>query len=172
MFTRLLLLLIFLLFSWIPVGAQVVPAEKEDVIKVDTQLVEIPVVITDKTGRPLLNLKQNNFVIYEDGKPQEILDFSTTSAPFEVALLLDTSGSTRQDLQLIQRAVESFVASLRPGDRVALISYKQAAPNQATSEILTNLTSNRAALAEVLLHDLACQSLASQAARVRRCRAA
>jgi len=152
MFTRLLLLLIFLLFSLIPVGAQVVPAEKEDVIKVDTQLVEIPVVITDKTGRPLLNLKQNNFVIYEDGKPQEILDFSTTSAPFEVALLLDTSGSTRQDLQLIQRAVESFVASLRPGDRVALISYKQAAPNQATSEILTNLTSNRAALAEVLLH--------------------
>src|SRR6478672_4098362 len=134
---RLIYLLIILCCCPIAGSSQGVPADKDDVIRVDTQIVEVPVVITDKTGKPVLNLKQNNFVVYEDGKPQEILDFSTTSAPFEVALLLDTSGSTRQDLQLIQRAVDSFVTSLRPGDRVALISYRQAAPNQATSEILT-----------------------------------
>ena len=62
--------------------SQVVPGEKEEVIKVDTQLVEVPVVITDNTGRPVLNLKQNNFSLYEDGKPQDILEFSTTTDPF------------------------------------------------------------------------------------------
>ncbi|MEP7074393.1 MAG: VWA domain-containing protein, partial [Acidobacteriota bacterium] len=95
----------------------------DEVIKVDTQLVDVPVVVTDKLGKPVLNLKQNNFVIYEDGKKQDVTEFSSTTAPFEVALLLDTSGSTRADLQLIQNAARDFIASLRPGDRVSIISF-------------------------------------------------
>jgi Ca-activated chloride channel family protein len=148
-----LFFLVFVVFcAHLAVPAQKVPAEKDDVIKVDTQIVEVPVVITDKSGRPLLNLKQNNFTIFEDGKQQEILDFSTTSAPFEVALLLDTSGSTRSDLQLIQRAADSFISSLRPGDRVALIAYKQGGRDSAAAdvEILTNLTSSRTVLSDAL----------------------
>ena len=155
MTARLLFVLLLVTFFGLSTAGQVVPKnDKDDVIKVDTQLVEVPVVITDKAGRPLLNLKQNNFVIYEDGKQQEILDFSTTAAPFEVALLLDTSGSTRADLQLIQRAAESFIASLRPGDRVAVIAYKQGARDSGTpadTEILSGLTANRAALGDALL---------------------
>src|SRR6478672_13116767 len=141
---RLIYLLIILCCCPIAGSSQGVPADKDDVIRVDTQIVEVPVVITDKTGKPVLNLKQNNFAIYEDGKPQEILDFSTTNAPFEVALLLDTSGSTRSDLQLIQRSAESFIASLRPGDRVALVAFKQATrdKNGAEVEMLTDLTAD------------------------------
>jgi Ca-activated chloride channel family protein len=162
MTARPLFVLITLVFASVLAGGQVVPNEKDTVVKVETQLVEVPVVITDKTGKPILNLKQNNFTVYEDGKQQEILDFSATSAPFEVALVLDTSGSTRADLQLIQRAAESFVASLRPGDRVAIIAYNMAprdpaiplTPREsavpAVSEILTNLTSSRTALSEAL----------------------
>jgi Ca-activated chloride channel family protein len=134
------------------VPAQTVPADKDDVIKVDTQIVEVPVVITDRAGKPILNLKQNNFVVYEDGKPQEILDFSTTTEPFEVALLLDTSGSTRSDLQLIQRAADNFISSLRPGDRVAVIAFKQSSRDAAGAQvdILTNLTSSRSVLSDAL----------------------
>jgi Ca-activated chloride channel family protein len=145
---------LFLILSTCTTGwAQTVPAEKEEVIKVDTQLVEVPVVITDKAGRPVLNLKQANFAVYEDGKAQEILDFSTTTAPFEVALLLDTSGSTRADLQLIQRAAQNFIASLRPGDKVAIIAYNQVKRESgvpAAVEIITNLTSSRTTLSEAL----------------------
>src|SRR4051794_25255831 len=153
MIARLLFVLILILFVDFNASAQKVPDGKDDVIKVATELVEVPVVIADKSGRPILNLKQNNFAIYEDGKPQEILDFSTTTEPFEVALLLDTSGSTRQDLQLIQRAAESFIASLRPGDRVALIAYREVTGDprvQAASEILTDLTSSRPVLSDAL----------------------
>ncbi|MEO6589647.1 MAG: VWA domain-containing protein [Pyrinomonadaceae bacterium] len=125
----------------------------EEEITVDTQFVEVPIVVTDKSGKPILNLKQNNFVIFEDGKKQEVTDFLTTTAPFEVALLLDTSGSARSDLALIQRAAESFIASLRPGDRVAVISFRSVVENNrsfAEPEILSELTDDRVKLKTAL----------------------
>ncbi len=127
--------------------------DDEEIIKVDTQLIDVPMVITDKTGKPLLNLKQANFVVYEDGKRQDILDFSTTTAPFEVALLLDTSGSTRSDLQLITRAAQQFISSLRPGDRVAILAYDtERSTNHAAAvtDIVTGLTDGRSSLAAAL----------------------
>lgn len=127
--------------------------EDDDILRIDTQLVDVPIVVMDKNGKPLLNLKQSNFNVYEDGKIQEISDFSTTSAPFEVALLLDTSGSTRSDLTLIQRAAANFIASLRPGDRVSIIAFKsdkQDDKSVAVSEVLTPLTDDRNKLKNVL----------------------
>jgi Ca-activated chloride channel homolog len=130
-----------------------VVADDDEVIRVDTQLIDVPIIVTDKTGKPLLNLKQSNFVVYEDGKPQKISDFSATVAPFEVALLLDTSGSTRADLPLIQRAAENFIASLRPGDRVAIIAFETGTVGgrrSAVSRVLAKLTDDRARLSEAL----------------------
>lgn len=128
------------------------PAENE-VIRVDTELVEVPVVITDRAGRPVLNLKQTNFAVLEDGKLQEIADFGATSAPFEVTLLLDTSGSARGELQLIQRAAQNFISSLRPGDRVSIVAFRTdtaGGKSSPVSEVLTNLTSDRATLTAAL----------------------
>ncbi len=129
--------------------------EKDDdeILRIDTQLIDIPVEITDRSGKPILNLKQSNFVVYEDGKRQEIADFSATGAPFEVALLLDTSGSARSELPLITRAAENFINSLRPGDRVSIIGFRSdraAGKSTAASEVLTALTDDRAKLKNVL----------------------
>lgn len=129
------------------------PVEEEEVLRVDTQLVDVPVVVTDRAGKPLLNLKQSNFVVYEDGKRQETAEFAATSAPFEVALLLDTSGSARSDLELIKRAADSFVASLRPGDKVSIVAFKSGIQNNkviAASEVLTALTDDRSKLKDAL----------------------
>lgn len=131
--------------------AQVKPEDEE--IKVDTDLIEVPFVVTDKLGKPIMNLKKSNFVVYEDGKLQELTDFSATNAPFEVALVLDTSGSTLAELPMIQRAAQNFIASLRPGDKVSIIAYKavrEAGKATAASELITPLTSDRAALATAL----------------------
>ena len=122
---------------------------EDEVIRVDTQLVDVPIAVTTSNGTPVKGLKATNFAVTEDGKPQEIIDFSTTTEPFEVALLLDTSGSTRNDLQLIQRAAQDFIASLRPGDRVAVIAYKTERTEtsaSAVSEVLSPLTGDRATL--------------------------
>ncbi|HUR96931.1 MAG TPA: VWA domain-containing protein [Pyrinomonadaceae bacterium] len=155
--SRTLCLLVLLASSFLTEAfAQTKPPtrnEEDEVVKVETELVDVPVVVTDKTGKPLLNLKQTNFAVFEDGKTQEVTDFAATSAPFEVALLLDTSGSTRSDLQLIQRAAQSFIDSLRPGDRVAIIAFKTAVEANrkvAAADVVTELTDNRTVLRSAL----------------------
>lgn len=127
--------------------------DDDEILKVNTQLIEVPLVVTDKSGNPLRSLKQSNFVVYEDGKKQEITEFTTTKAPFEVALLLDTSGSARSDLRFIKRAAATFISSLRTGDRVAIIAFNTARDDTrafAISEVLTNLTDDRLQLQDAL----------------------
>jgi len=98
--------------------------ESEEVIRVDTELVEVPLSVVDRNGKPLTNLTKKNFSVFEDGKPQDVEEFAAVSAPFEVALLLDTSGSTRADIEIIRRAARDFIASLRPGDRVSITAFR------------------------------------------------
>jgi VWFA-related protein len=133
-----------------PVGEEV---GEGDVVRVDTQLVSVPAVVTDRTGRPLPNLRAENFVVYEDGRPQQISNFATTEAPFEVVLLLDTSGSTRADLGLIRRAARAFIDALRPGDRVSIVGFNSSqdgAAGLATVDLLTRLTDDRETLQKAL----------------------
>jgi VWFA-related protein len=127
--------------------------DEGDVVRVDTQLVSVPAVVTDPTGRPLSGLKAENFQITEDGQPQTITNFGTSDAPFEIALLLDTSGSTREDVTLIRQAANSFVNALRTGDRVGVVSFNQTQTVQdpiATVEVLSPLTSDRASLTRAI----------------------
>lgn len=127
--------------------------DDDEVLRVETQLVDVPIVVTDKAGKPLLNLKQNNFSVTEDGKPQQIENFGSTSAPFEVVLLLDTSGSARNELNLIRSAAENFIASLRTGDKVSVIAFNtkiSGGKRTAVSEIIIGLTDNRIKLRDAL----------------------
>lgn len=138
----------------IPAQVKIPPVPNDDeILSVDTTLIDVPLVVIDKAGKPILNLKAADFTIYEDGQKQELSDFSTTSAPFEVTLLLDTSGSTRGDLKLIQRAAQNFIASLRSGDRVSIVAFKSGIRDGKTasaSYVLTKLTNDRTALNNAL----------------------
>ncbi len=124
--------------------------DEGDVVRVETQLVSVPAVVTDSTGRPLSGLRAENFRLIEDGQVQTITNFGTAETPFEIALLLDTSGSTRDDVALIRSAANSFIQALRKGDRVGVVAFNTAqtvsAERVATVEVLTPLTSDRDAL--------------------------
>jgi VWFA-related protein len=127
--------------------------DEGDVVRIETQLVSVPAVVTDRTGRPLTGLSAADFQIFEDGRPQKIANFSTTEAPFEVALLLDTSGSTREDVGLIRAAARAFVEALRPGDRVAILAFntkKEGNDSLATVELKSPLTDDRELLEEAV----------------------
>lgn len=129
--------------------ADSIDLDEGDVVRVDTQLVSVPAVVTDATGRPVSGLKAENFRLIEDGQPQTIANFGTTETPFEIALLLDTSGSTRDDVALIRSAANSFIEALRPGDRVGIVSFNTAQTvNQpiAAVEVLAPLTGDRGEL--------------------------
>ena len=129
------------------------PKDDGTVIRVDTELVDVPLSVTDKTGKPLTALTKNNFTLFEDGKLQSIEEFAAVSAPFEVALLLDTSGSTRADLDLIRRAAADFIASLRSGDRVSIVAFRSVirdGRSVSISDKVTDLTGDRSALRTAL----------------------
>jgi Ca-activated chloride channel homolog len=127
--------------------------DENDVVRIETQLVSVPAIVTDRAGRPLTGLKASDFQIFEDGRPQKIANFSTTDAPFEVALLLDTSGSTREDVGLIRRAALAFIEALRPGDRVAILAFntrKDGSDSLAVAELKSPLTDDRELLQEAV----------------------
>lgn len=142
-----------------PTQAQKPPAaasdevDEGDVVRVDTELVSVPAFVTDSSGRPLSGLRPENFLLVEDGLPQTITNFGTAETPFEIALLLDTSGSTRDDVALIRSAANSFIDALRPGDRVGVVSFNTAqtvAEPIATVEVLTPLTGDRQSLRKAI----------------------
>ncbi len=119
-----------------------------DVVRVDTQMVSVPAIVTTPTGRPLAGLRNENFVLFENGQQQKITDFTTTEAPFEIAILLDTSGSTRSDVALIRQAASAFIDALRPGDRVAIIGFNTRRQGTVAPQVdvLSKLTDDRKAL--------------------------
>ena len=125
------------------------PAEEVDegdVVRVETQLVSVPAVVTNIAGRPVSGLRAENFLLFENGQQQKITNFATTEAPFEIALLLDTSGSTRADVGLIRQAANAFIDALRPGDRVAIVGFNTARQGQTVAakvEVLATLTDDR-----------------------------
>src|SRR6185369_12033683 len=129
-----------------PAGGNSQDLEEGDVIRTDTQLVSVPAFVTDSAGHPLSGLKPENFRIIEDGQPQTISNFGTAETPFEIALLLDTSGSTRDDVALIRDAAANFIAALRPGDRVGIVAFnttRNGTESMATVDVLSPLTSDR-----------------------------
>ncbi len=129
-----------------PVAEEV---DEGDVVRVETQMVSVPAVVTGNSGRPVAGLRLDNFLLFEDGQPQKITSFGTTETPFEIALLLDTSGSTRADVALIRQAANAFINALRPGDRVAIVGFNTLQQDQsakATVEVLSKLNEDRKAL--------------------------
>jgi VWFA-related protein len=100
-----------------------VATAQDDVIKTDTSLVQLSVGVVDKQGHSILNLSQNDFVIYENGEKRPIVHFEPTDAPFSLVMMLDTSGSTVTFRQQIQGAALRFLDALRPEDRVAVVDF-------------------------------------------------
>ena len=99
------------------------PPQDVETIKIDTNLVTVPVVATDSNGVYVVDLRQEEFSLSEDGVSQPIAFFGKVSLPFHVVLMLDTSSSTQDKLRLIQQAAVAFVQQLQPADRVKVISF-------------------------------------------------
>jgi Ca-activated chloride channel family protein len=92
-------------------------------IRANVDMVSLPVVVTNRTGRRITDLTKSDFRIFENGVEQEIAGFAATDEPVSIALLLDTSGSTEFKLAKIQNAAIEFVHQLHPDDEVAVLSF-------------------------------------------------
>jgi Ca-activated chloride channel homolog len=122
----LILLLVALATPGVPQNPQTAPTqqrprkvfpkeeEAEDVLRIDTDLVSVDVTAIDASGRPVRNLKQEDFKIYSDGVEQPISFFQIEkrqgeARPLAVVFALDVSGSmTSEEIVRLQAALQSF----------------------------------------------------------------
>jgi Ca-activated chloride channel family protein len=120
------------------VGAQ--DGNVVDTIKIETRLVSVPVIVSDRSGRYVPNLTAAAFTILQDGAPQAIEFFAAVEEPLTIALLIDTSQSTHAALDDIKDSARSFIKLLSPRDRAMIVSFDY------DVHILSQLTSDHEVL--------------------------
>ena len=97
--------------------------EEEEIIRVDTELVNINVRVVDRNGRPIANLKKSDFAVTEDGERQNIEYFSQSEVPTNYSLVVDNSGSLRRQLDKVIEAGKILVNTNRPYDETLIIRF-------------------------------------------------
>lgn len=98
------------------------PIQRPDV-RVDTNLVLIPVSVTDQLGRPVAGLEKQHFKIADNKLPQTISTFSMDDGPVAIGLVFDTSSSMSGVLAAARRAAALFVKLANPGDNFLLVEF-------------------------------------------------
>jgi len=95
----------------------------EEILRVETTLVSVPVSVTMRDGKFVQNLQREDFRIYENGVQQQIEYFAPVEQPFTVVLLIDRSDSVKPLIEDVKKASLAFIDQLRPNDRVIGIAF-------------------------------------------------
>jgi Ca-activated chloride channel family protein len=114
-------------------------------MRVDVDLVLVPVTVTDALNRPVIDLPRQNFTLYEGGVAQPIRYFSNEDAPISVGLILDCSGSMKNKIEYEREAVAEFFKYANPQDdyfAIAVSSHPEviASSEQSIGTIQEKLT--------------------------------
>ncbi len=92
-------------------------------IRVDTNVVQIPVTVTDPLNRFVTGLEKENFRLFEDKAEQKVSYFASEDAPISVGLVFDTSGSMGSKLDKSRQAVAQFFKTTNPEDEFFLVEF-------------------------------------------------
>ncbi|MGQ9897660.1 MAG: VWA domain-containing protein [Acidobacteriota bacterium] len=111
-----------------------------DTIRLNTRLVNLNIIATTQDGRAVTNLTADDFTIFDEEIKQEIAHFKPTSTPFNLVLLLDLSGSTREKIEAIRKSAWRFVELAGPQDRIAIVTFTRSV------HVLCRPTNDRAQL--------------------------
>jgi VWFA-related protein len=106
-----------------PVGVSREDAPDEDTITLDSALVNLNVSVMNRSGGAIANLKKEDFQIQENGTSQSVEFFQTGTAPFNLVLVLDLSGSIKDKLDVVKSAALKFLDVLGEQDRVAVLTF-------------------------------------------------
>lgn len=102
--------------------------EPVETLRIESDLVDLKVSVVSLNPRnPSAELQQKDFLVLEDGQPQDISFFAAADTPFDLVLLLDLSSSSKDKLKLIRKSAARFVEATRPTDRVSIVSFSNEA---------------------------------------------
>ena len=126
--------------------ASVSAATAQDTLSVDVEFVNIVATVTDEDGRYVPDLRAEDFVIEDNGAPQQITHFSQDQdIPISLGIALDTSGSMAQRMRTALAALDRFIVSLHPDDEIFVATFS----NRVS--LVEGLTSDRKRLSDALM---------------------
>jgi len=108
--------------------------------KSGSSLVALNVTVTDSAAKYISDLQPGDFVVYEDGVKQDVQFFESASVPVDLILLIDTSSSMSDKVDVVHEAATGFLKTLRRGDRGAVVTFANSV------SVVQPLTEDRAAL--------------------------
>ncbi|HEY3579166.1 MAG TPA: VWA domain-containing protein [Pyrinomonadaceae bacterium] len=120
--------------------------DPESIVRVNTDLVQLHVRVIDRNNKPINDVPQSAFHVFEDGVPQPIEDFSREEVPISYGLAVDTSGSLRSQLQSVIDAGKTIINSNKQGDETFLVRFI----SSDKIETVQDFTSNKEALMDGL----------------------
>ncbi|HEX9961351.1 MAG TPA: VWA domain-containing protein, partial [Pyrinomonadaceae bacterium] len=100
--------------------------------------------VVDANNRAISGLQKKDFTVLESGREREILSVETTTAPFNLVLLLDVSGSVENYVDFIRKAARNFINTVDKRDRIAVLTFNE------DVKVISNFTTDRAKLSESL----------------------
>jgi Ca-activated chloride channel family protein len=98
--------------------------------------------VTDRNGRAVSGLTAKDFTVTEDGAERTVREVTPTSAPFNLVLLLDVSGSVEERIDFIRKAALNFLGTASPQDRIAIVSFRD------DVQLVSDFTADRHLLSE------------------------
>ncbi len=104
-------------------AAAALSAQQPPVFRAGTHLVPLYVTVTDRSGRLVADLVQEDFEILDNGQPQPIALFRSDVQPVTVVVLLDTSASMTGNLDILKAGAEQFLLRLLPDDRAKVGAF-------------------------------------------------
>ncbi|HEX8709757.1 MAG TPA: VWA domain-containing protein [Pyrinomonadaceae bacterium] len=111
---------------------------------VSPQQMRLQVNVTDRNGRALGGLKAADFTVFENGQQRPITGVEPASAPFNLVLLLDVSGSVEEHINFIRKAARNFLRTVSAQDRISIISFRD------DVQVISDFTTDRALLSQRL----------------------
>jgi Ca-activated chloride channel family protein len=99
--------------------------EGGDEVNLASEIVLVPVSVRHAKGGPVTDMRSDELALSDDGAPQQIAFFNLDTAPVDVVLLVDSSGSIEGLLSVVQAAAFSFLKQLRPEDRFSIVTFSE-----------------------------------------------
>lgn len=115
--------LVSALFAVLVCASAIAAQEEREPIRIETRLVSVPVVVADRQGRYVPDLRAEDFAVFQAGDQQKVEFFAAVEEPLTIALLIDTSQSTQPVLGDIKRSAASLIRLLLPHDRATIMAF-------------------------------------------------
>lgn len=115
-----------------PVNEDIVPSGRVGVVtkgdkgfgmRVQVENVTLPVTVVDERSHIVTDLRISNFTVYENGEPQQIIDFRREDIPVSIGILVDNSGSMREKRQKVSTAVLNLIKASNPSDEEFIVNF-------------------------------------------------